>query len=227
MLNLILGLGLLLASIAISHLNLRLLLRLTRGPLIRYLLWPGVAVHEFGHLMMCTLTGTRVVTIRTFLKDGGEVIHERPSHHLIQLLISIGPLITGFLALMLLAYALVPELLLLEGQPFAILAQSLRVLIGTADERETWVFLLLLLSIAPTLAPSKEDFSHALPGLLLLSIGGGAVIFLIWFIAPGAVRQFELDPQSFLGPLWLLLVLEAVILGIVSLLRGGRLVTRR
>lgn len=227
MFNLILGLGLLFASIVISHLNLHLLLRLAHGPAIRYLLWPGVAVHELGHLVMCKLTGTRVVKIRTFLKDGGEVVHERPAHHLIQLLISIGPLISGFLALMFLSSALVPELLVLEGNPLTIFGESLRVLWKTVQTKETWIFFLLLLSIAPTLAPSKEDFENALPGLLLLIVGGGALFFLVWFIAPETVRQFEVSPRTFLGPLWLLLVLEGVIFGLLTLLQGGRLLTRR
>jgi hypothetical protein len=67
------------------------------GFLITWATFPGVIVHEFGHLLFCRFTGTpvREVCYFRFGNPAGYVIHDRPSSIWKHILIGFGPLIVN------------------------------------------------------------------------------------------------------------------------------------
>ena len=67
------------------------------GFIITWFTFPGVMVHELGHLLLCRLTGTAVreVCYFRFGNPAGYVIHERPSSIWKHILIGFGPLIVN------------------------------------------------------------------------------------------------------------------------------------
>lgn len=67
------------------------------GFIVTWATFPGVIVHEYGHLLMCRLTGTRVgeVCYFRFGNPAGYVIHERPTSTWKHILIGFGPLIVN------------------------------------------------------------------------------------------------------------------------------------
>ncbi|HAM70599.1 MAG TPA: hypothetical protein DCM86_03035 [Verrucomicrobiales bacterium] len=67
------------------------------GFIITWLTFPGVIVHEFGHQVLCRLTGTAVreVCYFRFGNPAGYVLHERPTSIWKQMLIGFGPLMVN------------------------------------------------------------------------------------------------------------------------------------
>lgn len=76
---------------------------MAHGQVITILTFPGVVVHEMAHMLLCRLTGTRVLKVRLFRlgNPAGYVMHERPRGAWKTLLISTGPFflntVAGFL----------------------------------------------------------------------------------------------------------------------------------
>src|SRR5205807_788138 len=69
---------LLVATLGLSYLANYWLSRLFPGKLYRYLVAPGVIVHEYSHAVGCLVTGTPVREVRVFDPSGGKVTHEAP-----------------------------------------------------------------------------------------------------------------------------------------------------
>src|SRR3569833_1494434 len=67
------------------------------GFIVTWATFPGVIVHEFGHLLMCRFTETPVREVCYFRlgNPAGYVIHERPSSTWKHILIGFGPLIVN------------------------------------------------------------------------------------------------------------------------------------
>lgn len=124
--------------------------------LFRLFLLPGVILHESAHALACVITGTPIVDISFWDERGGHVTHHKPKFpFLLQPFISLAPLPFGILSLIYLSQFIAKDAIFISA-----------------------VSLLLMLSIAATLAPSKTDFTLAAWGIVFLAIIGGGVLFL-------------------------------------------------
>lgn len=67
---------------------------------VTILTFPGVIVHEMAHMLLCRLTGTRVLKARLFRlgNPAGYVMHEKPRGAWKTLLIGTGPFFVNTLA---------------------------------------------------------------------------------------------------------------------------------
>lgn len=142
---------------------------------------PGVVVHEFGHQVMCWLTGTRVREVCYFRFDlpPGYVLHDRPDRAWKHLLIALGPLFLctaagiglGFLAL--------------QGHTWIHDRLTTRILL-------TW----LALAVAYQAFPSLGDASSVMEGIWRK--GTGWITRLL--ATPPAAALYLL---AFAGRIWL------------------------
>jgi hypothetical protein len=81
------------------------------GILIAYLTFPGVIVHEIGHMVFCRLRKVPVLDVCYFRFENppGYVVHEKPGDFLSTFLISIGPfLVNSVLCILICFPAFVP-----------------------------------------------------------------------------------------------------------------------
>lgn len=156
--------GVLVATLGLSYAANYWLSRIFRGKTYRYLIAPGVIVHEYSHAVGCVLTGARIREIRVFERTGGRVVHEESRLPFGEGLISMAPIFGAALAAYLLARLLVPGF------------------VGLADvEFSSWRFLLftyLAASITAAMAPSGQDLKVGLAGFSFgcLVLGVGASI---------------------------------------------------
>ncbi|MFA5135421.1 MAG: hypothetical protein WC505_06585 [Patescibacteria group bacterium] len=166
-------------------------------------MWPGVVCHELSHLIACLATFTRVRRVRLFYPSGdslGFVEHDRTGNPLKKVVISIAPLFGVTAAMLLLAWALLPDLYhsslstvqaaVVDFSSFASFFRftvqyfsqfwdtvSSLVQAFNWDSWQTYVFIYLMLSLSSHAAPSREDLSHTFSGLL-----GIAALFTLFFI---------------------------------------------
>lgn len=147
-------LGMLVATLGLSYAANYWLSRVFVGKTYRYLVAPGVIVHEYSHALACLVTGARVRSISVFDPRGGQVVHEPPKLAGGQGLISLAPILGAAVVLYLLARVLVPGF------------------VGYGElELSSWQFLLfayLAGSIAATMAPSTQDLKAGLVSFLVL-----------------------------------------------------------
>src|SRR5665811_249171 len=80
--------------------------RIFAGKTYRYLIAPGVIVHEYSHALGCIVTGARIRQIRVFDERGGAVVHEEPRFALGQGIISVAPVFGAAVTVYLLAVLL-------------------------------------------------------------------------------------------------------------------------
>ena len=145
--------------------------RIFAGRTYRYLIAPGVIIHEYSHAVGCVLTGARIRQIRVFDERGGAVVHEEPRFALGQGIISVAPVFGAAIAVYVLAVLLMPEFV------------GLREL-----QISSWQFLVfayLAASITAAMAPSKQDLKVGLGSFVAISLVIGAVTF--W---PAATEWF-------------------------------------
>ena len=144
------------------------------GSRYRLFVAPGVIVHESSHALACLITGAKIVKISFFSKDGGFVKHHKPIVPIVgPILISIAPLIVSIVLFYFLARFLQLESSLNLNSSFT----NLKSLFKTIDFT-SWLNLLIIyviLSIAVTMTPSKQDLVNMLVPLALVAV----VIFLL------------------------------------------------
>lgn len=153
--------GLLLTVLLLSYAANYCLARIFTGKTYRYLIAPGVIVHEYSHALGCVLTGARIKEIRVFDERGGRVVHEEPRFAFGQGVISVAPIFGAAIVVYLLAVLLVPEF------------------VGLREfEISSWQFFAfsyLAASITAAMAPSKQDLTVGLGSFAALSIVIGLV----------------------------------------------------
>jgi len=146
----------LVAALVLSYAATFWLSRIFHGKTYRYLIAPGVIVHEYSHALGCVLTGARVREIRVFDARGGEVIHEEPRLAFGSAIISMAPIIGASIAVYLLARLLVPGF------------------VGFGDlNLSSWQFLLfayLSASITAAMAPSRQDLKVGAASFVMLCL---------------------------------------------------------
>jgi len=112
------------------------------------LFYPGVILHETGHLIGCIICGARIQSFKIVSSAGGEVVHEKSKIPVIgSFIISVFPLILGSSIIYLI---------------------TIKVLnITLADVSIIWLILLkllsyyLLIAVILTTLPSYQDFKNA------------------------------------------------------------------
>jgi hypothetical protein len=164
----------LVATMVLSYAANYWLARIFTGKLYRYLIAPGVVVHEYSHALACVLTGARIKEIRLFDAKGGQVVHEEPHLAIGQGLISVAP-VFGAAAV---AYGLAAWLM--PG------------FVGVGDlEVASWQFLAFAYlggSVVAAMAPSRQD----------LKVGLGSFVVICLIIGLVNVSPFLSDYFSFL-----------------------------
>ena len=150
------------------------LARIFAGTLYRYLIAPGVVVHEYSHALACLLVGARIKEVRLFEAAGGRVVHEEPRLAFGLGLISVAPIFGA------------------AGVAYGLAALLVPGFIGFGDlEVASWQFLLFAYlggSVVAAMAPSKQD----------LRVGLGSFVVICLVIGLAALSPLLIDYFSFL-----------------------------
>lgn len=190
----------------------------------RFLLAPGIIIHELSHAVGCFITGAHIIDLNLLNRTGGEVKHEQsPIPVLGQLVISMAPLITGLIIIFFLLFRIGIQIetsdISFRLGDFMPLLKNTLLLLGQINWLAplNWLYAYLLISLIVTIAPSKTDLIYALPGLVLILLLG---IFL-----PSIAR---LIPSELVVRLWLLVIIQfAVFLGLFIINSVGALFKRK
>lgn len=190
----ILLLGLLLLTLALSYFSNYFLSRIFLGQTYRYLVAPGVVVHEYSHAVACVLAGAKIRQIKVFEPTGGQVVHEEPRLPFGQGLISVAPIFGAAVTVYLLAQLLVPTFLR-DGE----LAIS---------SWQFYLFVYLGATIAATMAPSTTDLKAGAASYVVFCI----MVGLAAEVGPVANYFAAIAGDSY-DAFWNLLIFIMVILG--------------
>lgn len=207
-----------------------------------FLLWPGVIIHEFSHLLGALITFTRVRGFSIMPEDrhaspgGGRVLgfvqHDEPRGAITLVIVSAAPFIGGMLALQLAAHLLIPSLpttlppifgqslgaLLAHWQTFAQESATALVSAGT----QGWIFLYLLLALGAHLAPSTHDLRYTSIGIAGLALCTALLalveqLFRLTLIGSG-LRWLGMSLVNILTPVWPNLSYTILLLSLAALL---------
>ncbi|MEX2043370.1 MAG: M50 family metallopeptidase [Patescibacteria group bacterium] len=160
-------LALLCATLGLSYAANYFLARVFVGRTYRYLIAPGVIVHEYSHALACIVTGARIRKVRVFAEEGGYVEHEPARLPLGEGIITVAPILGAAIAVYLLAVLLVPGF------------------VGLGElQVSSWQFLAfayLASSITAAMAPSAQDLRVGLAAFVVLCtiIGLGALVPMV------------------------------------------------
>lgn len=153
-----------------------LLSRSVFGSRYRIFVAPGVILHELAHAFFCLITGAKIKKISLFDKDGGKVEHEHSKLPIFgQIIISFAPFIFGAIAIYFLAKLLginqVSFNWELNSAPYSFW-DSIKPGLGAIDVSrwQNWLILYLVLSVAVTMTPSRQDFENVAFSILFLLI---------------------------------------------------------
>jgi len=149
---------------AIYFLKELLILQLRRKRFLFYaLLYPGVILHELGHLVGCKLSGAKVCSVKFVSSQGGEVVHENSKIPVVgNFIISVFPLAFGII--------LIYFIVLLVKSNFPDLS-------GMASWTVKILGYYLIIAILLTMFPSFQDIKNAL--LIYLLIIAGTILIVI------------------------------------------------
>lgn len=126
-------------------LNKRVYAMIIPGWFVNLLTFPGVIVHELGHKIFCSLTGTHVHEVKYIdAKMGGHVRHSLPKNYRSSLLITLGPLMLNTLVAVVF-FLIFGAMMAAEGSHAGIIGWSM------------FTVLWLGVSIAMHAFPSKGD----------------------------------------------------------------------
>jgi hypothetical protein len=131
--------------------------------LTRWLYYLGVIIHESSHAILCILTGARITEFKIFNKQP-RVSHKKSKIPILgQTLISLAPMVGGFLFLYLINKYLLLNYLNINSintwseifrVPLTILSQ---IKISTW---QGWVIILLSLNVGAMIGPSSQDLKN-------------------------------------------------------------------
>jgi len=195
------------------------------GSKYRFFLAPGVIIHEMSHGFACIFTGAKVSEMALFEKDGGHVKHTRPRIPVIgPAIISLAPLIAGILII----YLTSKYLNSAEYNPFnkgygvnSLLEANINFAKNLLHlSIRNWILLYIVISVAVTMTPSRQDFSNAFFPLLFLMLIFLIVSKLTHILLP--VSSFNLLLLSVINLLILMLVLSIIVFVISNFFLGAK-----
>lgn len=181
------------------------------GKSYRVFVAPGVILHEFSHTVLCLLTGAKISKVSLFDKQGGSVTHSAPKLPIFgQIFISLAPFFFGAAAIYILSMWLGLEPVDFNHFSTASLLPRIRSLFRfDLHNGSNWVILYLVLSIAVTMLPSRQDVKNMLLALIIL----GTVLYLVLRFSPFHI-PFESIPLEklivLLSTIVLLLILALI-----------------
>lgn len=151
----------------------------------RWFITPGIIIHELSHAIACVLMRAKIMRIRFFAPEGGEVEHGQPRVPIIgKPIIGLAPLFGCSLSLwglfVIFGYHNSFPTIDFSGEFF----QNVNLLFQSAldffreysHEWKFWLFLYIATGISASIAPSTVDIKNAIWGILFLIILGGLVI---------------------------------------------------
>ena len=152
---------------AVQWLSLYFARLVNRLPLLRYLLFPGIFLHEFAHYIAALLTGAKVSEFKIGFHEG-HVVHGKPKIPLIgMMLVTLAPLISGIIILIF-TFQWVTGIPISEVSSARDLTSYILNLSSFS-----WQFFLALyifINVLATFAPSKQDFKNSIIPILLYVI---------------------------------------------------------
>jgi len=202
--------------------------------------WIGTPIHEASHVVMCWLFGHEIESVALFAPDmrEGRLGYVRHTYHrgswwqeAGNLFIGIAPLFGGAVVLLLVTWALYPQLvqafLTLPADRFADLdgakigdmaVSATNLLVATFHplSLKFWLYLYLVLCITLHAAPSSSDYRGALKG--------GGILFVAWLainIAHAVFGLSVLDWFPVFESLWALLLVLLALAAVVALSVAG------
>lgn len=129
---------------------------------------PGVIFHELCHALACKLTFAKIVSISFFDKDGGSVTHQKSPVPIIPpILIATAPLVLGILVF----YFLASRIQITNTLDVSTLFHNFKSVISSINF--TWLnilFIYLLISVAVTMTPSRQDLTNMLFPIIILGV---------------------------------------------------------
>lgn len=182
-------------------------------PLLRYLLFPGIFLHEFAHYITALLTGAKVSEFKVGFHEG-HVVHGKPKIPLIgMMLVTLAPLISG-IVILIFTFQWVTGISIQELSEDIPLSLSSLINFVNSIHFLSFKFLIALyifINVLATFAPSKQDFKNSI------------IPILLYVIASFFLRQldgFNLYVVNVLVIVAGVLVISIVILkGVVTVLR--------
>lgn len=149
-----------------------------KWPLYRFLLWPGVVIHELSHAIVALLLGARIYEINVFDKKGGYVTHGPTKIPFLgEWLVALAPIAGGLLFYYILAHVLLgirPESAFgpVLNQPWNI-SEWFSIFSNTDwSSWKPYVFFFVFLNAGIAIAPSWQDIRNGkYVSVVLLLIG--------------------------------------------------------
>jgi hypothetical protein len=167
----------------------------------RWSLSPGIIVHELSHAVACFIVGARVEELALLSPTGGHVKHTQPRVPYIgNAIVALAPIVGGLFVIVATLSFLTPELFeaLLATDLAQPLTQIYGAWLGTFIQVfnplsiESWVMLVVILTVSASLAPSMVDLRSAGIGILIAVI---ATLTNLWFVVFLFIALVELMKQ--------------------------------
>jgi hypothetical protein len=162
------------------------------GPrsVIKFLLIPGIFIHETSHLIMCVLFGHKVTGFSVFTEHGmnelGYVSHAYRTNSLIQVVgnfpIGIAPLFGGLIAMWYMLHS--------NDATINSISAMIESIQTPTETFELWVNAMVnnfpinvlvfygVIVTCVTMCPSKTDFQNCIPSLFLIIVITSGIAFL-------------------------------------------------
>lgn len=188
----------LLGTLVLSRLISKWLMEILSARWYNILLWPGVVVHEFSHLLGALFTFTKVMGLSLWPKELGDktvlgsVTHEAVSNPVVLIVISALPVFGGALVLWALTMLLLgidikaPLIIADQGMSAGVTSyiyawvEFIKTLWLSFNFQvwQSWIFIYLSLTIAAHLAPSSHDLGFTAAGITAIGLLIALVAFL-------------------------------------------------
>lgn len=152
------------------------------GRKLQFLVFPGVLVHEFSHVVGCLLSGSKVEELSLFSSKGSYVRSGKPKIPILgKFIIGLSP-IAGGIAFIYILFRLfnfsIPEIIIEDSfivSIFGIFKEIVNLIIDNINLWFFWIFLYLLISTIISLSPSSKDIKNSFISIVLVIV----IVFLI------------------------------------------------
>lgn len=235
-----------LACLALSRFISRSLMELLGQRWYVWLLWPGVLMHEFSHLLGALITWTPVKGISLWPKSGqgktlelGSVTHEATANPFKLIVISFFPLVGGTLILWLgtrwltaIEPTAVPSFSLIDGSLDSLVTYldkwwNFMLVAGRSlnlGQWSGWLFLYMVVFSGAHLAPSNHDLVYTAAGVTIFGLVAVILSVIDWLANQNLIMKLAYLVVSilqglvpFLSYVLAWLFMVAVIVGLAAL----------
>jgi hypothetical protein len=192
-------------AIILGYFLERFLINLLGFSIFRFIIAPGIFIHEASHALFIIIFRGKIKTFKIFKLDGGEVTYTKPLYPLIsQPIIAMAPVLGCSLALY------------FSGKLLGFNFNNLHPTFNINNllifrnflhfNLNSLIFLYLVLSFTSAMAPSKKDFSNAISGLVLILI----ILSAIYYYIPAT--HIIISKMSYIYLVGLYMVILAIVI---------------